>query len=62
MKRGYALKEKSKGKKSKLVRKSDKNEPQTKRPGKCASLNATIVPFFENFIVYRWLIPTTVDE
>ena len=60
--RGYALKELSKGKKSKLVRKNDKNEPQTKRPRKCASLNATTVPFLKIFIMYRWLILDTVDE
>ena len=62
MKRGYALKEKSKGKKNELVKKNDKNEPQTKRPRKYASLNATTVPLLQNFIVYRWLILDTVDE
>ena len=62
MKRGYALKEKSKGKKNELVRKNNRNEPQTKRPGKCASSNATTVPFLKNFIVCRWLTLATVDE
>ena len=45
MKRGYALKEKSKGKKNELVRKNNKNEPQTKRPGKWPVKNSTAILF-----------------
>jgi len=62
MKRGYALKESQRAKRVNCSEKSDKNEHQTKRPGKCASLNATTIPFLKNFIVYKWLILDTVDE
>jgi len=34
MKRGYALKERSKGKKNELVKKEKKNEPQMKKTRK----------------------------
>jgi len=47
MKRGYALKEKSKGKKNKMVRKKKRNEPQTKDQESVQVQNATTILFLQ---------------
>ena len=48
MKRGYALKEKSKGKENKMVkRKNERNEPQTKDQYSVQVQNATTILFLQ---------------
>jgi len=63
MKRGYTLKEKSKGNKNKMVRKKKRNEPQMKNTRKVCKFKMPLLFYFcNNLMVYNLLTYATIDE